>query len=363
MKDKAQPAAILLNTGDWGFGHFVIDDESLKVFEEKMSKIENALDRNVVMGQLISMMRMGEYAATRFHKIRSQYTDEKNQNLITALHQACSLAAKSYLPPDEVPKFEKETGEFFLKKAKKASDNKDLQNFCLEKAIEFMNDKDGLTAAADWILKESISVEDTKLGCTLTPAQKYTIVKKYWACTEFSKEQKDELRKKCFDKDDSEPGMTAQKVLDYSLPDKDLKERLWKEITDKDSKESLLELRCKMEGLWQPRQQLDLMKPFFDKYYDTVKKVVDERDREFAQAFMNALSPACMAREEDKKKFEELYGNTSDSTHFFTLFLQKEKTLIEIAEKARKVCTDLKEKEKKDEEKKEEEKKEEEKKE
>ena len=86
MKDKAQPAAILLNTGDWGFGHFVIDDESLKVFEEKMSKIENALDRNVVMGQLISMMRMGEYAATRFHKIRSQYTDEKNQNLITALH-------------------------------------------------------------------------------------------------------------------------------------------------------------------------------------------------------------------------------------------------------------------------------------
>ena len=44
--------------------------------------------------------------------------------------------------------------------------------------------------------------------------------------------------------------MTAQKVLGYSLPDKDLKDRLWNEITDKESKESLLELRCKMEGFW-----------------------------------------------------------------------------------------------------------------
>ena len=33
----------------------------------------------------------------------------------------------------------------FLKKAKKDSDNKDLQNFCLEKAIEFMNEKDLIT--------------------------------------------------------------------------------------------------------------------------------------------------------------------------------------------------------------------------
>ena len=264
------------------------------------------------MGQIISMMRMGEYAATRLHKIRSQYADEKNQNLITALHQACAAAARSYLPADEVPKFEKETGEFFLKKAKKESDNKDLQNFCLEKAIEFMNDKDGLAAASDWILKEAVSVDDTKLACTLTPAQKYTIVKKYWASSDFTQEQKDALKTKCFEKDDSEPGMTAEKVLGYSLPDKDLKDRLWNEITDKESKESLLELRCKMEGFWQPRQQLDLMKPFFEKYYDIVKKVVDERDREFAQAFMNALSPSFMAREEDKKKFQELLDKMSD---------------------------------------------------
>ena len=71
MKEKAAPSAILLNSDDWGFGHFTIDDESMKVFEEKLSKVQNALDRNVILGQVMSMMRMGEYAATRLHKIRS----------------------------------------------------------------------------------------------------------------------------------------------------------------------------------------------------------------------------------------------------------------------------------------------------
>lgn len=75
---------------------------------------------------------------------------------------------------------------------------------------------------------------------------------------------------------------------------------------------------------------------------------------------MTALSPSFMAREEDKTKFQELLGKTTDSTHFFTLFLKKEKAKVEIAVAARKVCEDIK---KKEEEKKEEEKKEEEKKE
>lgn len=50
MKDKAKPSAILLNSDDWGFGHFTIDEESMKIFEEKLSKVQNALDRNVVLG-------------------------------------------------------------------------------------------------------------------------------------------------------------------------------------------------------------------------------------------------------------------------------------------------------------------------
>ena len=51
-----------------------------------------------------------------------------------------------------------------------------------------MSEKDGLTQAADWILKEAVTVDGTKLACSLSPAQKYTIIKKYWASLDFTTE-------------------------------------------------------------------------------------------------------------------------------------------------------------------------------
>jgi len=42
----------------------------------------------------------------------------------------------------------------------------------------------------------------------------------------------------------------VKKVLDWSLPDAGLKERLWEEILDDSSSSSLMEKRLKMEGFW-----------------------------------------------------------------------------------------------------------------
>ena len=43
--------------------------------------------------------------------------------------------------------------------------------------------------------------------------------------------------------------------------------------------------------------QPELIAPYFEKYYATLKRVIDTRDREFAECFMNGFSPAFMARE------------------------------------------------------------------
>ena len=88
FKDKNVPAAVLLNSDDWGFGHFHLDDASVKVFEEKLSKMQSKIDKVVVIGQIINMMRLIEYPATKLPKIMNQLLDEKNQNLITAMNMA-----------------------------------------------------------------------------------------------------------------------------------------------------------------------------------------------------------------------------------------------------------------------------------
>ena len=47
---KKVPAAVLLNSDDWGFGHFTMDESAMKVFEEKLGKISSKIDRAVVIG-------------------------------------------------------------------------------------------------------------------------------------------------------------------------------------------------------------------------------------------------------------------------------------------------------------------------
>lgn len=50
LAGKEVPAAILVNNDDWGFGYFILDDTSIRVFENKLSQMENPLNRVVIIG-------------------------------------------------------------------------------------------------------------------------------------------------------------------------------------------------------------------------------------------------------------------------------------------------------------------------
>lgn len=44
------PEAILMNSEDHGFGVFVVEDRSIRFYEERLSQIENQLNKAVVIG-------------------------------------------------------------------------------------------------------------------------------------------------------------------------------------------------------------------------------------------------------------------------------------------------------------------------
>mmetsp|Transcript_16917 Transcript_16917/g.28650 ORF Transcript_16917/g.28650 Transcript_16917/m.28650 type:complete len:107 (+) Transcript_16917:1673-1993(+) len=98
-------------------------------------------------------------------------------------------------------------------------------------------------------------------------------------------------------------------------------------------------LRIKMQGFFKRNQQLDLILPYFEKYFDVLGEVVDKRDREFAESFMTALSPAFMARDSDENAFREYLRNPAfKERNFFILFLKKQMELIETVRKSRQLC-------------------------
>lgn len=151
-------------------------------------------------------------------------------------------------------------------------------------------------------------------------------------------DEKKALRDKALAEDNSDAAANVRKVLDWSLPDAALKERLWDEILDESTSSTLMDTRMKIQGFWQRHLQPDLMAPYFEKYYATLKRVIDTRDREFAESFMQGLSPAFMAREQDENAFNELLSRCTDDTHFFTIFLKKQVDMIELIKKSRHLC-------------------------
>jgi hypothetical protein len=50
---------------------------------------------------------------------------------------------------------------------------------------------------------------------------------------------------------------------------------------------------------------------YFDKYYEMLLKVVETRNREFAEIFMNGMSPAFMARDLDLERFNEILSKAN----------------------------------------------------
>lgn len=73
-----------------------------------------------------------------------------------------------------------------------------------------------------------------------------------------------------------------------------------------DSSDALLTIQMKLQGFFQREQQLDLIQPYFDKFFEIVHDVVEKKDREFHQTFCMNLSPAFLATPEVEEKFKAL---------------------------------------------------------
>lgn len=94
-------------------------------------------------------------------------------------------AQASYLPPDSKLKFNTDSCNFFLEKAK--TSGKELSQFCIEKAIHFLHAKEHLEKMASLVSGDCSDF-------SLTADQKLTVCKLYHASADFTQEQKDKIK-------------------------------------------------------------------------------------------------------------------------------------------------------------------------
>ena len=203
-----------------------------------------------------------------------------------------------------------------------------------------MFDDENLAMAAGWIKANAITINGSAVEVELTAEQKYSILKNFFSSKGFSSDEKKALLEVALANDNSDKAHQVQQLCNQCHPDADLKDRIWTAITDLKSTETLQSLQIKMQGFFRRNQQLDLIQPYFNKFFDVLGEVVMKRDREFATTFMNSLSPAFMAREQEEQALREYLRNPAyQDIDFFIQFLKKQMEVIETVRKSRELCT------------------------
>lgn len=87
-----------------------------------------------------------------------------------------------------------------------------------------------------------------------------------------------------------------------SLPNAEIKDRVWSEITEINSEDSLIVLNAKMIEFYS-LEQLDLVKPYFAKFFDTLLTM---KDCKHFSSFFNHLLPILDAESSDIKRLQSI---------------------------------------------------------
>ena len=148
-------------------------------------------------------------------------------------------ARTTFLPAALETQFSKDVATFFIRKAIKENSNKGLQMFCIDKALSFATDAEHLSNFAEVIQTNKLKFDGQEIDVSLTPDHKYQFIKAYYGHKDFTIEQKEALKTLIFENDTSDKGAQVKALCDYSLPDPELKMKLWNDLTSLTSEDSV----------------------------------------------------------------------------------------------------------------------------
>lgn len=84
---------------------------------------------------------------------------------------------------------------------------------------------------------------------------------------------------------------------------------------------------------------MELIKGYATNYYEVLPRIVEKRDREFTEKFMNIMNPCFLAREEDETAFKTLRDSSAAKNNdFFDIFLKKQIETINLTKQSRVLC-------------------------
>ena len=112
--------------------------------------------------------------------------------------------------------------------------------------MQFITEKEHLKICQDWLTTGTLTIQSDPQHIELTNPFKYQILKAFFASPYFTNDEKKGLLQQALQDDSSEEALSTSLICGYSLPDPELKQQLWEQITDPSPKQSLKEVAAKV---------------------------------------------------------------------------------------------------------------------
>ena len=131
-----------------------------------------------------------------------------------------------------------------------------------------------------------------------------------------------ELLEKTLGDDKSDIAKRVRLTCDAGLPEAENKAKVWKELTDLSSTESIYDRSAKMTGFYSWRQ-LDLIRPYFDKFYEVLPLIYEKQAFKYLESFESHLLPRMEIKDEHIIKVLSLKLKTADVNSNFSRMLNE----------------------------------------
>lgn len=244
-------------------------------------------------------------------------TESVEQIISTGLLNLSS-SISNYIPQDTIKDNQKVLFNTLVLLLKK--DNGMPKDPIVDALFGFISNDEHLKLCLEWMSNSEIKVDGVSLF-TLNKKHNYSILSRLFKSRSYTYDQKMEHMTKVMADDNTDIAVNTRAKCMAGLPDAALKAKTWAEIVDCNSKDSVYLRTAKIQGFYS-WDQLDIISPYFDKYYEELPKLSELSSYRYFQTFFYSLLPTMQIADCHIVKLVSMKADTADNDKKFSTMLQ-----------------------------------------
>lgn len=263
----------ILNHGDYAYGKIILDEDTSEFLTTRLSSLPDSLDRALVWRGIQGMTKTLKLKSTVYFKFVNNNIPQESQSIvIESVLGSAGLLIGVYVPDSKFKEVCTEMFEMVYNLALNEA-NANLKKVLFNTLFNFLSTDAHVQQSVTWLeVGHILDGEGKKVeGTDLSVSQKHNIVKAIHKKTSFSAEEKAKFLETVLGDDKSDVAANLKLSCEALLPTTESKEKVWNIITNEESGLSSYE-RAAYMGCFFNRDSAEIVKPFYKKYVEHVKK-------------------------------------------------------------------------------------------